>query len=466
MRRQWAIVLAGAAAFLASCSGGTPLAFDGFAIESGSFRTTDVLRLSRDATSALVLIGEDEDAGPRFAVHALDQGVWRSVHEAGLPPGTLFVDTLALGDADQLVVFDGRRLFRLGPTQWQPEPLGIGVLPTIYRGEASGLACVDVARDVNGDGRDDIVLADFDGLWIVRQDGTGGFAEPVKIPVAPTMDSSLSVSYAVPPVYAADYDGDGRGDLGVLHGSRLRVFKDATVATTDVAVPGGLTVGDGSGEPVRVLNDVGDYNGDGVVDLSIGTEEAQDDLLAATSTTSFYFGERRDGLVVFPNEPGGNLQTGAFGDVEMTDVNGDGLVDAVAFAGELSVRKLIAALVTRSMSVHIHIYIMGAAGFAAEPDVTRKIKVSQNRNPFGFGDVNGDGLADFVQQTDEGLAIYLGERNEARLAKRAVAVALRLPFAGRSPSEVEAVDFDGDGRDDFLLRYANQEDGVGVVMSR
>ena len=471
MRRHWAIVLAGAVAgVLSSTAAG--LAFEGHAIESGSFRTTDVLRLSRGGTSALVLIGEDEDAGSRFAVHALDQGVWRSVHEAGLPPGTLFVDTLALGDADQLVVFDGHRLFRLGPTRsppsgdWEPKPLSIGALPTIYRGEPSGAASVDMARDVNGDGRDDIVLADFDGLWIVRQDGTGGFAEPVKIPVAPTMDSSLSVSYTVPPVYALDYDGDGRGDLGVLDGSRLKVFKDAAAATDDVVVPGGLTVGDGSGGPVRVLNDVGDYNGDGVVDLSVSTEEGQDDLLAATSTTSFYFGERRDGLVVFPTEPAANLQTGAFGGVEMTDVNGDGLVDAVVVAGEFSVRKLISALVTRSMSVHIHIYTMGAAGFTAEPDVTRKIKVSQDRNPFGFGDVNGDGLTDFVQQTDEGLAVYLGERTAALLAKRAVEVALRLPFAGRRPSEVEAVDFDGDGRDDFLLRYVNQEDGVGVVMSR
>ena len=465
MRRHCAVVLAGAVAgVLSSTAAG--MAFDGFAVESGSFRTTDVLRLSRDGTSALVLIGEDEDAGPRFAVHALDQGVWRSVHEAELPAGTLFVDTLALGDADQLDVFDGHRLFRLGPMRWEPKPLPIGTLPTIYRGEPSGAASVDVARDVNGDGRGDIVLADFDGLWIVRQDGSGGFAEPVKIPVAPTMDSSLSVSYTVPPVYAFDYDGDGRGDLGVLDGSRLKVFKDAAAAIGDVVVPGGLTVGDVSGGPVRVLNDVGDYNGDGVVDLSVSTEEGADDLLAATSSTSFYFGERRDGLVAFPSEPGATLQTGAFGDVELTDVNGDGLVDAVVFAGEFSVRKLISALVTRSMSVHIHIYTMGAAGFAAEPDVTRKIKVSQDRNPFGFGDVNGDGLTDFVQQTDEGLAVYLGERTEARLAKRAVEVPLSLPFAGRSPSQVEAVDFDGDGRDDFLLRYANSEDGVGVVMSR
>ena len=443
------------------------LAFESFDIEPATFRTTDVLRLSHDGATALALLGESEAGDPRFAVHVLDQGGWRSVHEAGLPPDTLLIDTLALGDTDQLVVFDGRSLYRLGPAQWEPKPLAIDSMSTIYRGQPTDVASVDVARDVNGDGRGDIVLPDFDGLWVVLQDRTAGFAEPVKIPVAPTMDASLSVSYTVPPVYAFDYDGDGRGDLGVLDGDRLRVFKDATVASDDVGVPGGLTTGDGRGEPTRVLNDVDDYNADGVPDLSVSTEQGQEDLLAATSATSFYFGERRNGLVVFPGEPDTTVQTGAFGDFEMTDVNGDGLVDAVVVVGEFSVRKLISALVTRSMSVDIHIYFMGAAGFAAEPDVTRKIKVKQDRNPFGSGDVNGDGLADFVERTDDGLAVYLGERTDAWLAKRAVEVAIRLPFDGRTPSQVEAVDLNGDGRDDFLLRYGNHEDGgVGVVMSR
>ena len=461
---HWAIALlgVGASVFSSTAAG---LAFESFDIAPATFRTVDVLRLSRDDASALVLLGQNENDDPRFAVHVLDQGGWRSVHEAALPPNALFVDTLALGDTDQLVVFDGRHLVQFGPSQWKPKPLAIDRLSTIYRGEPSGVASRDVARDVNGDGRDDVVLPDFDGLWIVLQDGAGGFAEPVKIPVAPTMDASLSVSYTVPPVYAFDHDGDGRGDLGVLDGDRLRVFKNATVASGDVAVPGGLTTG--GGEPARVLNDVDDYNDDGVPDLSVSTEQGQDDLLAATSTTSFYFGERRDGLVVFQSEPDATLQTGAFGDIEMTDVNGDGLVDAVVFAGEFSVRKLISALVTRSMSVELHVYYMGPAGFAAEPDLTRKIKVKQDRNPFGFGDVNGDGLTDFVQRTDEGLAVHLGERTDARLAKRAEEVAVRLPFDGRTPSQVEAVDLNGDGRDDFLLRYGNHEDGgVGVLMSR
>ena len=464
MRKHCAAVLAGFSAGLLS-NAAVGLSFESFAIEAATFKVADVLRLSGDGATTLVLLGEDENADPRFAVHALDRGSWRNVHETGLPPDALFVDTLASGDADQLVVFDGRRLFRLGPPEWEPNPLAINPLPTIYRGETTGVASVDVARDVNSDGRDDIVLPDFDGLWIVLQDGTGGFAEPVKIAAAPTMDSRLSVSYAVPPVYPFDVDGDGRGDLGVHHDGRFKVFKDAVGETAHVALPDSLTVeGDG---PVRVLKDVRDYNGDGAVDLHVSTMGMEEDLLAANSTTEFYFGRLRDGRLVFPNEADAVLETGTFGDVEMRDVNGDALVDAVVVAGSFSVRKLISALVTRSMSVDIQIYYMGAEGFPGEPDLTRKIKVSQDRNPFGFGDVNGDDLTDFVQRTDDGLAVYLGERSDARLAKRAEEIDVELPFGGRNPADVEADDLDGDGRDDFLLRYGNQEGGgAGVVMSR
>lgn len=463
MKRHWAVALAGVSAGLMS-NAAVGLSFESFAIEAGTFRAADVLRLSHGGASTLVLVGEDEHGDRRFAVHVLDPDGWRNVHEAGLPPDALFVDTLSSDDAVQLVVFDGRRLFRLGAPEWEPKPLAIDPLPTIYRGETSGVASVDVARDVNGDGRDDIVLPDFDGLWIVLQDDAGGFADPEKIPVAPTMDSSLSVSYTVPPVYPFDFDGDGQADLGVHHDSRFQVFKDAMVETADVTLPTSLSADDG---PVRVLDDVGDFNGDGVADLSVSTTDMEEDLLAASSATEFYFGERRDGRLAFRNDADAILQTGAFGDVEMTDVNGDGLMDAVVVAGSFSVRKLISALVTRSMSVEIQIYYMGAEGFADEPDVTRKIKVSEDRNPFGFGDVNGDGLTDFVQRTDDGLAVYLGEPTDALLAKRAEEFDVKLPFEGRSPSQVEAVDLDGDGRDDFLLRYGNQDNsGVGVVMSR
>lgn len=463
VKKRWAVALAAISAGLMS-NAAVGLSFESFGIEAATFRAADVLRLSRQGASTLVLLGEDEDASPRFAVHVLDQTGWRNVHKAGLPSDALFVDTLASGDTDQLVVFDGQRFFRLGAPHWEPKPLAIDPLPTIYRGETSGVANVDVARDVNGDGRDDIVLPDFDGLWIILQDDTGGFAEPVKIAVPPAMDSSLSVTYAVPPVYPFDFDGDGRGDLGVHHDGRFKVFKDAVVETADVVLPERLTI-DNDG-PVRVLDDIADYNGDGVADLSISTMDMEEDLLAPNSATEFYFGELRDGYLSFRKEADAILQSGAFGDVEMRDVNGDGLVDAVVVAGSFSVRKLISALVTRSMSVEIQIYTMGAEGFA-EPDVTRKIKVSEDRNPFGFGDVNGDDLIDFVQRTEDGLSVYLGERTDARLAKRAVEIELNLPFGGRNPSQVDAVDLDGDGREDFLLRYGNQDSsGIGVVMSR
>jgi hypothetical protein len=40
---------------------------------------------------------------------------------------------------------------------------------------------VDITRDVNGDGRDDLVGPNADGFWIVTQCRDGSFSDPVKL---------------------------------------------------------------------------------------------------------------------------------------------------------------------------------------------------------------------------------------------------------------------------------------------
>ena len=454
----------------AMCAGAAfaEVSFAPYAIAPASFATAGVLQVTRGAAQDLVLFGEDEQGRSRFAVYAFDQGDWQAAHAGELPADAVLVDTMAFGDRERLVVFDGQRLSAFGPPDWQPKPLGIDPLATIYRGEPRGVAAVDMGRDVNGDGHDDIVLADFDGFWVVLQDTAGGFAEPIKIPTAPTMNAGLSVSYTVPPTYAFDYDGDGAVDFAVLDKDRLQIFKDARALspTAEIAVPGGLTDLGTASNQVRSLDGIADYNGDGIVDLSVSASEG-DDPMTAYSATHFYFGQRTGGVVAFPGEPDATLETGAFGDVEMQDVDRDGRMDAVVATGEFSVRKIIAALVTRSMSIEMHVYLMGAGGFPAEPNLTRKMKVGQNSDPIGFADVNGDGLFDYLQRTEDGLALYLGERSAARFAKRPAAVDFALPFDGRNPARIETADLDGDAKDDFLLLYGGQSsDGVGVVMSR
>ena len=448
------------------------VAFDRLDIEP-SFDVRNVLHGRFSDAQSLLLLGEVADEAAVYAVYAsADDGevaAWREVHRGTLPEGTVLADRITIDNVDRLLVFDGERLRFLDSTDWSFKPLDIPPLTTLYRGEAQGVAAVDVARDANGDHVDDVLLPDLDGLWVVLQDEAGGFGAPTKAPVPPTMRVGESVSFSVPPTYGLDYDGDGRGDLAVLDGDAFMVFKDADAATAPLPlrIPGGLTgvdepPGPGADE-ARSLNDLADYNGDGIADLSVGVVQGGDDFMDLKSATHVHFGRRNGTAAVFDDEPDAVFDTGAVNGVQMMDLDGDGLQDAVVLRGEFNVRRLVSALVTRSMSLDLAIYRMRRDGFATEPTVTRKVKVGQASGPGVFADLNGDGRKDLVRRTKDGLEILLGEDSAELFPKRALKVEQAAPFDDAESGQLVVLDLNADGRDDLL----HQGDaGVAVLMSR
>lgn len=464
-----------ACAGLSASAAETAVAFDSFVIEP-PFQVQDVLHGRFAEAPSLLLLGEasdDADAAV-YAIHTLadagEAASWREVHRGTLPEGTVLADRITIAGADRLLAFDGERIRFLDPADWQFKPLGIPSLPTLYRGEPHGVATVDVAKDANGDGRDDLVLPDLDGLWVVLQDVVGGFAEPAKLPVAPAMRVGDSVAFSVPPTFGLDYDGDGHGDLAVLDDDTFVVFKDAGVETAPAAlvVPGGLTGFDAPPDPdggqARGLNDLADHNGDGIADLSVDVAQGGDDIMDVQSATHFHFGRREGAATVFHAEPDAVFDTGAVTGVEMTDIDGDGLQDAVVLRGEFSVRKLVSALVTRSMSLDLAVYRMGSDGFAAEPNATRKVKVGQNSGEGVFADINGDGRKDMVRRTEDGVEVLLAEDSAQLFPRRPLEVELASLLNDEEAGSFVAADLDGDGKDDLLAHRAGT--AVTILMSR
>ena len=445
------------------------VAFDEHAIAT-PFQVKEVLSGSFANAPSLLLVGGEGDS-TECAVHALGDDGWTLVHRGTLPAGTVLADRMSIAGNDRFVAFDGTRLSWLDPANWTFQPFDITIASTLYRGEPGSVAVVDVGRDVNGDEADDLVLPDFDGIWIALQGADGTFHKPGKLPIPPSMQVGNGVSFTVPPMYTLDHDGDGRGDLAVQRDGQLVVFQGATTEAEpqSIKVPGGLTgasadrpLNDDS--PTRTLRDLADHNGDGIADITISTAKGEGPMEAETATL-FHFGHRQASATVFDEEPTSTIATGSFGDIEMVDIDGDGREDVVALTGEFSVGKIAMAIMTGSISLDAAIYLLGEEGFDDEAAANRKMKVGEDSPGPTFADINGDGRQDIVHLVEDGLEVALGEPSKHLFPKRAQEVEFDQPFGDATPIRTDAEDLNQDGKDDLLLHYGPTT-GILVLLSR
>ncbi|MXV95138.1 MAG: VCBS repeat-containing protein [Gemmatimonadetes bacterium] len=128
----------------------------------------------------LAVVSVDEHDGRRLRIHAFADSVWRPSLDIALRPEVRFVDVANIGGEDRLVTYEPGRLSWFDPGRGTEELL-VAVTADFESPRHREVPHVDITRDVNGDGRDDLVVPDSAGFQVFVQTHHGAFADPVGI---------------------------------------------------------------------------------------------------------------------------------------------------------------------------------------------------------------------------------------------------------------------------------------------
>ena len=271
--------------------------------------------------------------------------------------------------------------------------------------------------DFNGDGKPDLVIANFSGnnVTLLLGNGTGGFTNAAGSP--------FSVGSSPVFVAAADFNGDGKLDIVTANSG------DNTI--TVLLGNGAGSFAAATGNPFAVgMNPqsiaVADFSKDGKLDLAVAN--------ANTNSVTVLLGDGTGGFAAATGSPfvvGLTPQSIAVG-----DLNGDGKPDIVtADRGNNSITVLLGN---------------GTGGFAAAAG--SPFATGTSPQSVALSDVNGDGTLDVIVANagDNTLTVLLGTGSAG------FTPAPGNPFAvGANPQSVAVADFNGDGQPDLVTANFN-----------
>lgn len=240
-----------------------------------------------------------------------------------------------------------------------PAAISFVTPPTLYQaGTSPGYTAF---ADLNGDGKQDLVVSNSAGIAIMLGRGDGTFQTAV--------EDALSSSGGI--TVATDVNGDGRIDLVVGQGSSFAVLLGNGDATFQAPI---LVQSYGGIGGIAV----GDLNGDGKLDVVTG-----DAVLGGYCTVFLGNG---DGTFGAPSTVGPLVSNRRVYGVSLADFNGDGRLDlAAADGGD-----------TMADPVGFQVMMGNGDGTFGTPVWYRTGNTYQSDDQALIGDFNGDGHPDIA----------------------------------------------------------------------
>lgn len=450
-----------------------------FGVPIDSYR---VLRGYAGERGSILLTGRSEAGEKIIGLYPIKQD---SVNASAsltmpVPPEILFFDAGQVGGINELLFLTPSGISRLDVESATLRP--IADMQSIFRtASRAPLTELDFFMDVNEDGRDDIVLTDFEGLRISLQT-SDGFDPQTLVNIRPELRLSQGEPhYQVETLHHFDFNLDGHKDLAIIRDNQFLVFEygengfsvDAKTLAIDIELEpedsdrygSGVVNIDQSDYRLSRIDKVADLNGDALPDiLTITTVSAG--LFNKHTEYRVHLGRKSDeGVYYLPTEDAEIPSDGIQVDLSLLGEDESQGKDLVSTSFRIGFGEIISALFSRSIKVNVELFRIGTNPlYPPEPDYRARVRLRfslstgfVNVPAVRFGDFDGDGRSDLMLQEDtESLEIRLGNGRDFKSGE--LQWKTTLP---RDGTLIKVANVNDDSATDVLVGYG-RSDGDGM----
>jgi hypothetical protein len=405
------------------------------------------------------------------------------------PANAAFIDLADIdGDGRRAIVLGDSRglsVWRVSGNRFEPTPTSLLKVSGLLALPADeDLPFFDVARDWDGDGTAEILIPILDGVAVfTRREEGWSRAGTLRLPPQAShmvrseqyeprlRNFAARVSYVIPELVSADYDGDGKRDLCAIYEDSLQVHKGGVGSTVFSEKPsarhalGAKTEAEVTRDTAHVHSTLRDLDGDGVVDLVVN--KVSGGLQQMRAETAVFLGKKGGGF----DPPAQVLKRDGYsGAISIADLDGDGKPELVMPFVAVGLTEMARVLLSKRMRVGFEMRKNRGRSFSVEPEATREIdfvvdtsRLADVDGPFPSvaGDYNGDGKFDFVaMNSSDQLGVWLGG-GEALMTDVPKAIIHVTPS-----KHFVVTDLDGDKKSDLLIFYKHKEPANTIVVLR
>ncbi len=436
----------------------------------------------------IILIGEKQGA-PRLAIFAFNEGeqTYQLNLDIALPKSYFSFDVSDESEAGQqsLYFLSSEHVVLFSPENANPFTDIVDIRSIYVNHNASYLKQADFVTDLNNDGLNDVLLADFRSLNIyLNQSDSENLNRYSKqaLPIEPTVEIfTRRVSYTERPYYLVDMNLDSKQDIVITGDGELLVFSQTdqgsfatepeTLAVNDDikginwwdsrgADGDNIDQSDFSYKTVQYLKDLNDDN---LPDMVVKHTKSSG-VLDKSNDYEVYLGKAVDGVLTYADKPNTTVRSdGTLAQLDFIDINGDNKHEVMASSFDISVSQIIGALLTGSIDQQILIFSLDQQQiyrqrFTEEVQLKFSLSSGKSGSPvIELADLDGDGLKELIiSDADNQLKIFPGKKQSTLLQSKYQYLDVRLPKDG---SLLTSDDLNLDGKEELIVRYSSEDGG-------